>query len=587
VAGGVVKTAAAARPAAGRGAPGELAEVARGGTLNLAGALVAAIATLGTTLVVTRMFSKVEAGAFFTATSAFLIVESLGGLGASTGLVYFIARLRSLGEKRRIPLILRSAVIPVIVTSLILTVAMLALAGPLAHLLLSGRHARGVNPGAVTAALRGLALAVPFAALVDTFLGATRGYREMRPTVMIDRIGTSVAQLIAVAVAAAAGSVALLAPLWALPYVPAAAASWLWLRRVGRHPDVRRPALPDVPPELAALMALARPAGTADGRTAHGAGDTAGAGSAAGRVARKRLANANPRGFWRFTVPRAVSSLVSIMMQRLDIVLVAIMRGPALAAVYTAATRFLVLGQSGNTAVSRAAQPRFAELFAVDDRRGANLVYQATTAWLILLTWPLYLLAVAFAPLVLSLFGHSYSAGYSVMVVLGVALLASAATGQVDVVLITAGRSTWSLANGLLVLTTNVALDVALIPRYGILGAAIAWAIAITVSNLVPLAQLAVVYRLHPFGRPTLAACVLAGVSFGVVPFVIRAVLGGGWASLAAGAATGSVLYAAGLLRFSRALRLQGMPGMTAMKARLRRLIGSSARTQQPEGGAF
>ena len=35
-------------------------------------------------------------------------------------------------------------------------------------------------------------------------------------------------------IAIAAGSVALLAPLWALPYVPAAAIGWYWLRRVRR-----------------------------------------------------------------------------------------------------------------------------------------------------------------------------------------------------------------------------------------------------------------------------------------------------------------------------------------------------------------
>jgi len=117
------------------------------------------------------------------------------------------------------------------------------------------------------------------------------------------------------------------------------------------------------------------------------------------------VGEATARGFWRFTGPRALANLAQITIQRIDIVLVAIMRGPAEAAVYTAATRFLVLGQFANTALNQSAQPRFAELFAVDDRRGANVVYRATTAWLIMLTWPLYLLAVIYGPEVLSIFG--------------------------------------------------------------------------------------------------------------------------------------------------------------------------------------
>ena len=198
------------------------------------------------------------------------------------------------------------------------------------------------------------------------------------------------------------------------------------------------------------------------------------------------MGTATSGGFWRFTGPRALANLAQITIQRIDIVLVAIMRGPVEAAIYTAATRFLVAGQFANSALSQAAQPRFAELFAVDDRRGANVVYRATTAWLIMLTWPLYLLAVIYGPEVLSIFGHSYRAGDMVMVILGLTMLVATACGQVNMVLITTGRSSWSLANGLTAVGVNVGLDVLLIPRYGITGAAIGWAAAIIVTNLVP-----------------------------------------------------------------------------------------------------
>src|SRR5207245_6791112 len=87
----------------------------------------------------------------------------------------------------------------------------------------------------VTVALRSLAVALPFAALLDTLLGASRGFRAMGPTVAVDRIGRSVVQLVGIVVAAEAGTAALLAPLWALPYVPAACLAWLWLRRIQRQ----------------------------------------------------------------------------------------------------------------------------------------------------------------------------------------------------------------------------------------------------------------------------------------------------------------------------------------------------------------
>ena len=53
------------------------------------------------------------------------------------------------------------------------------------------------------------------------------------------------------------------------------------------------------------------------------------------------------------------------------------------------------------------------------------------------------------------------------MVILGLTMLLQTACGQVDMVLVTAGRSSWSLANGLLAVVVNVGLDVLLIPPTG------------------------------------------------------------------------------------------------------------------------
>ncbi len=547
------------RPGPGRTPPGRdgsdrLAGVARGGALNLAGALVAAVATLVLTVVITRQFTKPVAGAFFTATSLFLILEAAAGLGAYVGLVNFIARLRRLGHEARIPAILRVAIIPVVTVSLVATGALILFAGPLAHLLLSGHlgHA-GASAGVVANALRALALALPFAALSDTLLGASRGYRVMRPTVLVDKIGRSSAQLIGVLIAISAGSIALLAPLWALPYVPAAVVGWYWLRRIRRSqrpgPGAAAPA-PDLP---AAGRAPVRPGAKAGPR--HRRTVTLGAG----------VGTATAGGFWRFTGPRALATLAQITIQRIDIVLVAIIRGPAEAAIYTAATRFLVAGQFANAAVNQSAQPRFAELFAVDDRRGANVIYRATTAWLIVLTWPLYLLAVIYGPEVLSIFGHSYRAGHLVMVILGLTMLLATACGQVDMVLITTGRSSWSLANGIAALVINVGLDLLLIPRFGITGAAIGWAAAIIVTNLTPLAQLAISVRLNPFGRGSFLAAGLAVLSFAVIPLAVRAAFGPSAAASAGAVLAGCVVQAAGLWWFRDSLRLAALPGVSRL----------------------
>ena len=528
---------------AGQGSAG-LSKIARGSTLNLVGAGISAAATMGVTILVARQFSRPAAGAFFAAISLFLIIETLANLGSYNGVIYFLARLRSPGQ---ISAMLRIAVIPVVIVSAAAGCALFAFADPLARVLLGGHIDPGADPASVARALRVLALTVPFASLLDTFLGASRGFHDMRPTVLVDRIGRSGIQLIGVVVAALAGATALLAPLWALPYVPACVLAWLWFRRIsGRQLRTMRATRPARPVTSADLVAAPEPGS-------------------------RRPAVVGAGAFWRFTAPRAMATTAQIVIQRLDIVLVGIMRGPVDAAVYTAATRFLVVGQLGNTAIGMAAQPQLAHLFASGDRRSANAVYQATTAWLIILTWPLYLLAVIYGPAVLAIFGHSYRAGANVVVILGLTMLLTTACGQVDVVLTTAGRSSWSLANWLLALGINVSVDLALIPKYGIAGAAIGWAAALAVTNVVMLAEVGAIVRVSPFGRGCLAACVLTAVSFGAIPFGLRTLVGPGPVVSSLAVLSGCAVFVVGLWRLRQTLHLTAMPGLAALAGPVRK----------------
>ncbi len=448
--------------------------VARGGALNLAGAIVAAVANVLLILIVTQKVSPERAGSLFAATSLFLIAATIARLGTTTGLVYWFARLRALDRSDQLGRCLRLALGPVVVVGVALALLMLAAAEPL------GRLVGGDNPEAAIGYLRGLAAFLPLAALGDAVLAATRGLGNMRATVVVDKVSRPLVQVLLTVVVIAISAPDLLALAWAVPYVAAAVVAVLWLghlwRRRGLGLDVAtRSGDPD------------RPALTSS-------------------------------EFWRYTAPRSVSTLALLALQRMDIILVAALRGPADAAIYTAATRFLVVGQLGNQALAFAVQPRLAALMAVDDRAGAGRLYQVGTAWLILLTWPLYMLCLAFPSEVVGVFGDGYEQGASVVVVLALAMLVATACGMVDEMLNMAGKTVWSLANSVSALATMVVMDLLLIPPYGILGAAIGWAAAIIVKNIVPLVQLRAAFGLHPYGPETRRAMLLCAASLGVVP---------------------------------------------------------------------
>ncbi|MFD0594909.1 lipopolysaccharide biosynthesis protein [Catellatospora coxensis] len=179
----------------------------------------------------------------------------------------------------------------------------------------------------------------------------------------------------------------------------------------------------------------------------------------------------------------------------------AALRGPVDAALYTAATRFLVIGQLGGQALGQTVQHRFSGLLAQDKHDEANRLYQMTTTWLIALIWPFYLTWAIFGGQLMTVFGEGYTAGGDaglVGVVLSLTMLVATACGMVSTVQEMAGHTGIAFFQTMLALVVNVVLNIVLIPPYGIVGAAAAWSAALLIKNLLPLVQLQRRHGLSP-----------------------------------------------------------------------------------------
>jgi O-antigen/teichoic acid export membrane protein len=287
-------------------------------------------------------------------------------------------------------------------------------------------------------------------------------------------------------------------------------------------------------------------------------------------VAARTRADGVPRGwgglareFWAYTAPRAIARIVQAGLKRSDIVLVAALASPADAALYTAATRFIVLGQLFIQAVQQALSPQMSSLFARGEIRAADSVFQAATSWSMIAAWPLYLVTAGAAPLLMGIFGDGYDTASDVVVVLSLTMLLATACGPVDAVLLMAGRSWLSLRNNLVALVVNLTLSVVLIPVAGLMGAAVAHAAAIVVRNLLPLAQVRRQLAMWPLTRSTVLVAAAALGCYGA-PAVVLALADPpagmaltlvGIASLAYATITWSLRTALGLEAFRATVR--------------------------------
>jgi len=147
----------------------------------------------------------------------------------------------------------------------------------------------------------------------------------------------------------------------------------------------------------------------------------------------------------------------------------------------------------------------------------------------VLATWPLYLTCLVFAPVILRVFGEEFEAGAGAVRILAIALLVASACGPVESVLVMSGRSGLNLLNNVVALAVNIGLGLLLIPIWELEGAALAWAISVGLTNVLPLVQVHHLVGIGPFDgvmARTMIGLALAFAVGGIVGLAIGGVPG-------------------------------------------------------------
>ncbi len=397
------------------------------------------VANAGIAFVVTWLIARgLGAGAtgmFFLLTSLFMISTSVIGLGADTGLVRALSRARAVGESGHLRPTVRIALMPVVAVGLALSAVLLLAAEPIASRLAPGADAAPT--------FRLLAVALLPAALTGILLAGSRGLGRIRTYTVVQNLFIPTCRL-----ALVAGAIAVLGTTWSVV--------WAW-------------ALPLLLAAAIALVMLSRQLRA-----------EAGPSTPVPREVRAELS----RRFWAFSLPRGGAVILERALDWADVLLVIALLGPRAGGVYGVVTRIVQAGNMLEAALRIVLGPRLSTALAKEDHAGARRLYGQVTQLLILFSWPFYLAVAMFADVLLRLFGTEFAPGAAALVVLAIAMALKNTAGALQTVLLMAGRSTWQLRNKAIQLTVLLLMAVVLIPRWGVTGAAIAFAVAIIVDTL-------------------------------------------------------------------------------------------------------
>ncbi len=462
--------------------------------VSIGGSLLSAVISFALVFIATNELGKEQAGVLLLAVALFNIVTRIALMGTATGLVRYISQARATDTGGDIPNLLRWALLPVALLGTVLAGLLLLFAPQLASLL-----ANDADPAQLEQSLRIAAPFLPAAALMFALLGATRGFSKVRPTVMIDRIGRPVLQLVAVLVALAVGANAVgWTVAWLAPYVVA-----MVFAGIGLH-------------QLRGQQA---------------------SGGHSSELTRK--------SFWSFTRPQWGVDFLRVMVRWQDTLLIGILLGPGEAAIYSAVTRLVKLASMVNQSLVETVTPQISEALAQDDMPKAERLYQASTAWLVVGVFPVYLTSALYAGPLAAIFGEEFRAGATALVILSIGRLLGTATGPVEAVLTMSGRSGTNLGNQIGSLVVNIALTLILVPIIGLPGAALAWVASILVNNYAPFFQVRKATGLHPFGTATIRATIAVIIAFVVPAAILHAVTDPGLLLSLAGATVSGLIVLA------------------------------------------
>ena len=183
-------------------------------------------------------------------------------------------------------------------------------------------------------------------------------------------------------------------------------------------------------------------------------------------------------------MPMYGSAIADVVMTFSDVLILGMFATATDVGVYTAAARTALLMRFLLLANSSVAAPRFAALHAANDAEGVARLALRSTLLTTVSSVPLLLIFLVFPEKILALFGPQFEAGAQVLIVLSIGQFVNAMTGPVGYLLNMSGFQRIEGRIAVVGALMTAGLCFALIPVWGVLGAAAANAIATATCNL-------------------------------------------------------------------------------------------------------
>lgn len=373
-------------------------------------------------------------------------------IGVDTGVGRYLPREDKPAFKRGVLVSAYQAVIPL---SIVVGLAVAVFAEPIAHYAFD-------NTG-ITSIIRIFGLTIPFSALMKLTIGSTRGFQQPQSRVFIENIGLPLARIALVTIVLLLGFQSV-GVSWAYTgaYGTAAALSLYYLIRYTPLFD------------------------RIECRSMH-------------------------RELLIFSLPLMITASMYTIFHNIDTFMIGYFAPANLVGTYDVAYRLPFLLKITLTAFGFIFMPTISALHSNGNVAEMGQMYRIGTKWIFLTTLPLALALIFYPTIVITYtFGDEYTAGSVALAILGVGFFGHTVIGLSGEMLTAIGKTRLMMYDSLVVAVVNILLNLYLIPRYWMIGAAIATTVGYVVMDALYVVQLYREIGTHPFSRAILRPGIVA-----------------------------------------------------------------------------
>jgi len=446
-----------------------LRKIARGAGIAIIGMLLGLSLQFAAKLIIARYSSETNYGIFSLALAVLSISAILACLGLDYGATRYIAYFRAKGDVARVRGAISAYLQLSTATSLLIGVALFFSAKTIA---LDIFH----TPELITA-FRIFAIGLPFLTIISTLTDVFRGFDQVEPQAYFKYISLNTLFVLLLLAVLLAG----------LPFV---AVFYAYLAAV---------VLTFIATVIYATKKLPYPV----------------------TFAEKKPTPFIKKELLAFSLPLLVTVTLVMILNWTDTLMLGYFKTPGAVGFYQAAYPLAQFIYMPMGALLLIYVPIATRLYSQNLLAELRRNYTILTKWLTFLTLPAFLILCLYPETVLNLFfGSAYSAAAPVLRILPFGFMLNNLLGPNTATLIAMGRSRFVMWAALSVAMLNVALNIALIPPLGIVGAAIALAASYTLANTLVSVRLYSLCQVQPLSSNLLKpflACIVLTLLFQVI----------------------------------------------------------------------